>query len=104
MTGWEELVTAALLGTDRRAVPELPDGAVAELVGRLDARSPGRQPDPAGRLLDIAGARRAYVLAGRRPSARPAPAAAPPDPEPLASPAAHALLPRLVGEPRLLAI
>jgi hypothetical protein len=42
---WRELVTAALLGTDRRAPPEVPPGAVADLVADAQCL------DDAARLL-----------------------------------------------------
>ncbi len=57
MGSWEELVTTALLGTDRRPVPD----AVAESWGALaDPES-----DPARRVLAHAAAHRAAVRAGR---------------------------------------
>lgn len=61
-TYWHELVTAALLGTDRRQPPEAPPGAVADLVA--DAV----RPDGASRMLAavgaVAAARRAAFVAG----------------------------------------
>jgi len=79
VTGWEELVAAALLGTDRRppGVDSLP-GAVRE---RLDADA-----DPARLLLDAAALSATYRRAGR-PALR--------DLEPLpAAPADHRPAPR----------
>lgn len=70
---WHELVTTALLGTDRRDPPEPPPGAVADVVA--DAQ----RPDGASRLLvavaAVAATRRAAFVAG--PSA--APLSPPPD-------------------------
>lgn len=42
---WSQLVTAALLGSDRRPLPELPDGAVADVV------ADGVRADSAERML-----------------------------------------------------
>lgn len=64
---WRELVTAALLGTDRRDPPGPPDGPVADLVA--DAL----RPDGASRMLAIVGA----VAAARRAAFVPLPAADP---------------------------
>ncbi|MEU1134018.1 hypothetical protein ABZ383_29880, partial [Streptomyces sp. NPDC005900] len=58
---WEELITAALLGTDRRALP-------------ADLTAPGRTAPAA--LLDEA----AVQTVRRRAGLRPAPAATPPEP------------------------
>jgi len=64
---WHELVTAALLGTDRREPPAPPDGPVADLVA--DAV----RPDGAARMLAavaaVAAARRSAFVAGP-PAAR----------------------------------
>lgn len=71
---WDELVTAALLGTDRRPVPELPSGELA------DAVADGVFADPAERML--AGV--AVVAAARRAAFVPLPAAPglqPPEPD-----------------------
>lgn len=61
---WDELVTAALLGTDRRDPPAPPDGPVADLVA--DAL----RPDGASRML----ASVAAVAAVRRAAFVPLPA------------------------------
>ena len=64
---WRELVTAALLGTDRREPPDLPAGGIGDLVDdtvRLD---------PASRMLATVGA----VTAARRAAFIPLPAADP---------------------------
>ncbi|MER6123992.1 DUF5691 domain-containing protein [Streptomyces sp. NPDC001795] len=79
---WEELVTVALLGTDRRTPPWLP---------------PGRQAPTA--LLDLAAVETVRRRAGLRPSpagARPEPAAA--DPRPLLPPAAARRLAMLLSD------
>ena len=59
---WAEIVTAALLGTDRREPPPPPPGPVADLVA--DAV----RPDGAARMLAtvgaLAAARRAAFAAG----------------------------------------
>lgn len=62
---WDELVTVALLGTDRRDPPSLPDGLLADLVA--DAV----RPDPATRMLDTIAA----AAAARRAAFVPLPAA-----------------------------
>ena len=55
---WSELVTAALLGTDRRDAPEPPDGPIADLVA--DAL----RPDGAARMLTTVAAVAAVRRAG----------------------------------------
>ena len=90
---WREMVTVALLGTDRRDPPPPPTGGLADLA----ADDP--QPTPSQRLLQqVAGcavAQRAGVLPG--PSAR---LIAPPndDPRPVTPPSATATWRRLVGD------
>lgn len=79
MSAWDELVTTALLGTDRRPLP----AALPPAVGRLAAA----QPDPALAVLDAAAGYVGYLQAGARLRARPAPDPAPrqvldPAPEP----------------------
>lgn len=80
---WHELVTVALLGTDRREPPEPPAGALADLV----ADSIG--PTASARLLTAVGGCVAARRAGIRPLP-PVPAIAPPRPDerPLLPPAA----------------
>ena len=76
MAGWDDLVTAGLLGTDRRPVP---DGLPPVWAGR------GTDPseDPTGAVLALAARHRAAVRAGARLPAGPAPDHAPPGgPEP----------------------
>jgi hypothetical protein len=71
---WHELVTAALLGTDRRDPPELPVGPIADTVA--DAV----RPTPQGRLLAAVAA----ITVARRSGAMPLPplsALQPPEPD-----------------------
>jgi hypothetical protein len=80
---WDELVTAALLGTDRRDPPELPAGPLADTVA--DAL----RPTPQGRLLAAVAA----TTVARRSGVTPLPPRAalqPPEPDtrPLLPPAA----------------
>ena len=90
---WREMVTVALLGTDRRDPPSPPTGGLADLA----ADDP--QPTPSQRLLQqVAGcavAQRAGVLPG--PSAR---LIAPPndDPRPVTPPSATATWRRVVSD------
>lgn len=80
---WDALVTAGLLGTDRREPPELPPGPVADVVDdTLDA-------SPAGRLLTAVAAtvvarRCGVVPSPPRPQLQPPPI----DERPLLPPAA----------------
>lgn len=72
-TIWQELVTSALLGTERRA-PALASknaGALADVLGQLDAS------DPAHFLLQAAAVCSLYQGAGRKPSPVPGQAAVP---------------------------
>jgi hypothetical protein len=90
---WDELVTVALLGTDRRDPPPPPPGLVADLVD--DAL----RPSPSQRMLAAVAAavavRRAAFVAG--PPAEPlAPPAA--DPRPLCPAAAADTWRYVVGE------
>lgn len=90
---WSELVTAALLGTDRRPPPVPASGAVGDLVA--DAV----RPDAASRMLAAVGA----VAAARRAAFVPGPAAPPLQPppadeRPYCSPAAVATWRTVVDE------
>jgi hypothetical protein len=88
-SAWDELVTAALLGTGRRPLPtDLP-----EPVGRL-ARA---QADRAPALLDAAAGYAAYRHAGARPGSAPQPPPAPRQELDLASRAAERLLVTLLS-------
>jgi hypothetical protein len=90
---WREMVTVALLGTDRREHPAPPTGGLADLA----ADDP--QPTPSQRLLQqVAGcavAQRAGVLPGVA-----TPLVAPPDddPRPVTPPAATATWWRIVAD------
>lgn len=90
---WHELVTAALLGADRREPPPPPAGPVADLVD--DAV----RPDGASRMLAavaaVAAARRAAFVAGP-PAGRLQPPE--PDPRPTCSSAAVATWRTVVAE------
>ncbi|GAA2108481.1 hypothetical protein GCM10009841_28960 [Microlunatus panaciterrae] len=97
MSGWNDLVTTALLGTDRRPLPTGLAGPLAALDARLD------EPDPAARLLDLAAGYAAMArVAGRLPDCPPAPTA-PGQPWPEAPPPAQQLLAELLalGQPTL---
>jgi hypothetical protein len=80
---WHDLVTVALLGTDRRDPPEPPPGALADLVADTVA------PSPSARMLADVGASVAARRAGLRPLPPAIPPVAPePDDRPLVAPAA----------------
>lgn len=90
---WHELVTAALLGTDRRPPPELPPGVLADLVA--DAV----RPDDASRMLAAVAA----VAAARRAAFVPLPPVAALQPAPadvrqVISPAAAATWGQVISE------
>ncbi len=114
MSGWQDLVTASLIGTERAVVPAAeipgvpapadpnPDPA-AGIPGAPASAGPG--PDPAAVLLDRAALLTAARRAGRRPGhADPLPLAEP-DPRPAVSPAAGLRLARMLQghNPELLA-
>jgi hypothetical protein len=85
---WAGLVTAAVLGTDRRPLPA--PGAGWDV--------PARSDDPAIQLLDRAAAVATARRAGRRPA--PAPPLVPPlelDPRPVCPPTAAAALARMLS-------
>jgi len=90
---WQQMVTAALLGTDRRDPPVPPDGGLADLA----ADEP--LPSPSQRLLQQVSA----CTAVRRAGLLPGPAAtlvAPPqaDPRPVTPPPSTATWRRIVGD------
>lgn len=92
-TYWDELITAALLGTDRRDAPAPPDGPIADLVA--DAL----RPDGASRMLATVAA----LAAARRAGFVPLPAADPlqpptPDERPECRPASVATWRTIVRE------
>ena len=70
MSGWEDLVTVALLGTDRRPMP---DGLPASWAGVPAEPS----TDPTGTVLAYAARHRAAVRAGARLPTGPPPESAP---------------------------
>jgi hypothetical protein len=70
MPGWDDLVTAALLGTDRRPVPD-------ELPPVWAGRGVDPTEDPTGAVLAFAARHRAAVRAGARLPTGPAPDQAP---------------------------
>ena len=92
-TYWRELVTVAMLGTDRREPPPPPDGPVADLVADTV------RPDDASRMLAtvaaVAAARRAAFVPGPL-----APALQPPEADirPMCSAAAATSWYRIVSE------
>jgi hypothetical protein len=90
---WEDVVTTGLIGTDRRPVSnELPPTWGVGVDQALD---------PAHAVLSLAARHRAVDRAGSRlPSCLPSPSA-PPDPEPVASRAAHEILVRLLSPPQI---
>ena len=71
---WHELVTVALLGTDRREPPASPPGALADVVDDSVA------PTASARMLTAVGGCVAARRAGLRPLP-PAPVLAPPEPD-----------------------
>lgn len=91
MSGWQDLVTASLLGTERVPVP-------APVVSSLPPRAGADLPaDPAAELLDRAALATAARRAGRRPDRAEPLAVAEPDPAPVVSPAAGYRLQRILG-------
>lgn len=90
MTAWSDLVTTALLGTDRREIPaDLPED-LASFAARLTS------DDAAGRLLDLAAGYTAYTRAGAVAASCPPPSQAPPITHQPAPAAAQEVLHRLV--------
>jgi hypothetical protein len=90
---WRDLVTAALLGTERRSPPAPPVALVADVVDDVMA------PDDAARMLATVAA----VSAARRAAFRPLPPAdplqpPPADQRPLTPPVASATWRTIVGE------
>ncbi len=120
MSGWQDLVTESLIGTERAVVPAAdipgapapadaapadlnPDATPADL--NPDAARTDLSPDPAAVLLDRAALLTAARRAGRRPGhVDPLPLAEP-DPRPAVSPAAGLRLARMLQghNPELLA-
>lgn len=98
MTGWSELVTTALLGTDRRPVPhDLPSG----WVGPRGGSAGGEQgaADPTLEVLGLAARHRVAAQAGAPPLRLPSPSTAPPERLPPAPAEAQELLGELLRRP-----
>lgn len=69
MSAWDDLVTTALLGTERRQLPQALPGAVDRLVAA--------QGDRGLAVLDAAAGYATYLAAGARPGTAPGPPLAP---------------------------
>jgi hypothetical protein len=93
MAVWEDVVAAALVGSDRRAVPEpLPPSWATELDPATD---------PAHAVLSLAARHRAVTRAGGLPASCPPAALGPPNLAPVAGRAAHEILDRLLSPPQV---
>jgi hypothetical protein len=93
MAAWEDVVTAGLIGTDRRPVPEqLPPSWGTER---------DQATDPAHTVLSLAARHRAVTRAGGFPASCPPAALGPPNRLPVASRAAHEILDRLLSPPQV---
>jgi hypothetical protein len=93
MAVWEDVVTAGLIGTDRRPVPEqLPPTWGIE----RDQAS-----DPAHAVLSLAARHRVVIRAGGLPGSCPPAAVGPPNRKPVAGHAAHEILDRLLSPPQV---
>ncbi|HEX8507937.1 MAG TPA: hypothetical protein VF635_00355, partial [Propionibacteriaceae bacterium] len=88
LTGWEDVVTSALLGTDRRPLPS-----------SATSGTQATHLDPARVLLDLAAAHRAVTLVGQPPRDCAAPPLAPSQVLSLAPSPAQDLLAGLLGTP-----
>ena len=88
MSGWDDLVTTALLGTERRALPDSLPAAVSRLVAVRASAGPS--------LLDAAAGYVSYLSAGACPAACPVPEPAPRQVVDLAPEPAQVLLRRLL--------
>ena len=96
-SGWPELVSVALLGTERRAPPPPADPALADLADAASQRSAEE------RLLSAAGALAVLRRAGRlAPPAPPLPAPAPAEARPACGAAAAYRLTLLLDDQRAL--
>jgi len=93
MSVWEEVVATGLIGTDRRPPPDT--------VPASWGLEPDAALDPAHLMLTLAARRRAVARAGNLlPSCSPG-AVAPASRTPVASPAAHEILARLLSPPQV---
>lgn len=99
MTSWDDLVSVALLGTARRAVPDPAASPLRSLADTAVGHS-----DPAGKLLDQAALLATYRCAGRSPvTGVSVPDPAPAETRPrVSSAAAHRLAEVLTDRPGLL--
>ena len=93
MAGWEDVVTAALIGSDRRPVPEQ--------LPRSWATGGDPATDPAHTVLSLAARHRAVTRAGGLPASCPPAALGPPNLEPVAGRVAHEILDRLLSPPQV---
>ena len=91
MSGWEDVVTTGLIGTDRRPVP---DDLLASWAADFD-----QELDPAHAVLSLAARHRAASRVGNPLRSCPPAPVAPPCQAPLASLAAHKILARLLSPP-----
>ncbi len=92
MAVWEDVVTAGLIGTDRRPVPDLlPPGWGME---------PDQGTDPPHAVLSLAARHRAVTRAGGLLGTCPPAALGPPSRRPVASRVAHEILDRLLSPPQ----
>lgn len=98
MSGWDDLVTTALLGTDRRGLPESLPEPIITSGGRPE------DGDPAERLLDLAAAYGVVNRTADRSIDAPDDWHPPTADRPWASPPARSLLDELIaeGQPALL--
>ncbi|MFV9506434.1 MAG: DUF5691 domain-containing protein [Oscillochloridaceae bacterium umkhey_bin13] len=96
---WNELVTTALLGSERRGLPPPPTGALGDLVAQLPAEAA-----PAAQLLAAAAATALYRRAGQRAPTLTLDAVpvCPADPRPQCSSQAARLLQTILAKQRML--
>jgi hypothetical protein len=93
MSVWEDVVATGLIGTDRRPPPDtMPASWGLE---------PDAALDPAHLMLTLAARRRAVTRAGNLLPSCPPGAVAPASRAPVASPAAHEILARLLSPPQV---
>jgi hypothetical protein len=93
MSGWADVVTTGLIGTDRRPMP---DDLRASWAADFD-----QERDPAHAVLALAARHRVASRAGNPLRSCPPAPVAPPSQAPLASLAAHKILTRLLSPPHV---
>jgi hypothetical protein len=93
MSVWEDVVATGLIGTDRRPPPDT--------VPASWGLEPDAALDPAHLMLTLAARRRAVARAGNLLPSCPPGAIAPASRTPVASPAAHEILARLLSPPQM---